>query len=33
MTEDNVTRGSTQVNILNGKPFDGTGSRPRVSSL
>jgi arylsulfatase A-like enzyme len=33
MTEDNVTKGSTQVNILNGKPFEAIGSATNIESV
>ncbi len=33
MTEDNVTRGSTQVNILNGEPFDALASATSIESV
>ena len=33
MTEDNVTKGSTQVNILNGQPFDAVGSPSNIESV
>ncbi len=33
MTEDNVSKGSTQVNILNGQSFDAVGSPSNVESV
>ena len=33
MTEDNVTKGSTQVNILNGDPFEAVGSPTSIESV
>jgi len=33
MTEDNVSKGSTQVNILNGTPFDAVGSPASIESV
>ena len=33
MTEDDVTRGVTQVNILNGKPFDPVSPPINIESV
>ena len=33
MTEDNPSKGSTQVNILNGTPFDAVGGPSNIESV
>jgi arylsulfatase A-like enzyme len=33
MTEDNPTKGSSQINILNGEPFDAVGSPSNIESV
>jgi arylsulfatase A-like enzyme len=33
MTEDNISRGSTQVNLLNGTPFEAVGSPSNIESV